>query len=239
MKPELERPDSPRSLDELLARARGLAGWTITMLGKRVGHRVPKTLRWNKGFVGMCVELALGAKSKSAPEPDFPHLGVELKTIPVRPDGRPTESTHVCAATLDGSDGPTFRDTLVYRKLARVLFVPVEDVEGTPLGARRLGMPFLWTMGAEDEAVIERDWRDIAGRIRAGEVDEVSGREGVALQLRTKAQTALDTTLAMGDEGWLVAMRPRAWYLRASFTGVLVRRAFGLDPAPEPGGDRG
>jgi len=213
-----------------MARARGLAGWTIRMLGKRVGHRVPKTLRWNKGFVGMCVELALGAKAKSTPEPDFPHLGVELKTIPVRLDGRPTEATHVCVAALDGRDGPTFRDSLVYRKLARVLFVPVEDVDAVALADRRLGMPFLWTMSPEDEAMIAHDWSEIGARIRVGEVDEVTGREGVALQLRTKAQTAADLTHAIGDEGWLVAMRPRAWYLRPSFTGAIVRRAFGLGP---------
>lgn len=227
---DLDRPDSPGSLDDLLSRARKLAGCTVAMVGKRIGHRVPKTLRWNKGFVGMCVEVALGAKQKSAPEPDFPHLGVELKTIPVRPDGRPTESTHVCTAVLDGSEGTSWRDTLVYRKLAKVLFVPVEDVEGVPLCERRFGMPWLWIMGPDDEAVLEQDWRDIAGRIRAGEADAITGREGVALQLRTKANTASDMTAAVGDEGWLVAMRPRAWYLRPSFTGALLRRAFALDP---------
>jgi len=230
MSARIERPDSPATIEVLLERARRLAGLSIAALGKRVGHRVPTTLRWNKGFVGACVERALGAKQKSAPEPDFPHLGVELKTIPVRPDGRPTESTHVCVCALDGSERPTFRESLVYRKLARVLFVPVEDRDDTPLAERRLGMPWLWVMGPDEEAVLARDWADIMGRIRAGEVDAVTGRDGEALQIRTKAQTAAETTAAVGDEGWLVDVRPRAWYLRPSFTGALLRRAFALDP---------
>lgn len=225
---ELDRPDSPASLDVLLVRAQGLAGLSIAMLGKRVGHRVPTSLRGHKGFIGMCVELALGAKSKSAPEPDFPHLGVELKTIPVRADGRPTESTHVCVASLDGTEDRAWRASLVYRKLASVLFVPVHDDDALALQDRRLGMPFLWHMGADEEAVLAGDWAALTARIRAGEIDAISGAEGVALQLRPKAQTATDTTQAVGDEGWLVAVRPRAWYLRPSFTGTILARAFGL-----------
>lgn len=229
---EIVRPDSPASLEVLLARARGLAGVTVGALAQRVGHRAPQDLGGHKGFIGMCVELALGAKAKSSPEPDFPHLGVELKTIPFRADGRPTESTHVCVAALDGSEGHEWRASLVYRKLARVLFVPVEDPPGVALRDRRIGMPWLWIMGPDEEAVLARDWAELTARIHAGEVDEIKGADGVALQLRPKAQTAADMTTAIGDDGWLVSMQPRAWYLRPSFTGALIRRAFGLDLPP-------
>ncbi|MFO0746184.1 MAG: MutH/Sau3AI family endonuclease [Myxococcota bacterium] len=217
----LDRPDSPPTLEALLQRARGLAGKSVAMLGKQVGHRVPRSLHGHKGFVGMCVELALGAKAKSSPEPDFPHLGVELKTIPVRSDGRPTEATHVCVAALDGSELREWRASLVYRKLARVLFVPIEDPPDTALRDRRIGMPWLWLMGPDEEAVLQRDWSELGARIRAGEVDSIRGVDGVALQLRPKSQTAADTTAGIGDEGWLVSTQPRAWYLRPS----LHRRA--------------
>lgn len=223
---DLDRPDSPATIDALLTRARGLAGLTIAALGKRVGHRVPRDLRGHKGFVGMCVELALGAKAKSSPEPDFPHLGIELKTIPVRGDGLPTESTYVCQASLDGSEERDWRGSSVYKKLARVLFVPIEDPPDVTLAKRRIGMPFLWIMGASEEAELITDWTMLSERIRMGELGELTTVQGAWLHLRPKAQTHADRTSAVGEDGWMVPMQPRAWYLRPAFTARLLARAF-------------
>lgn len=219
-------PAAPESREALLARARGLAGRTVGELARVLGYRVPKDLRGNKGFVGQLVELGLGARGGSDPEPDFPELGVELKTLPITPAGRPIESTYVCMARLDARETTDYATSYVAKKLARVLFVPLV-VDDAPLGDRRFAMPFWWEPGPEDLARLAADFAALHARVRLGEVEDVRAVEGAVLQLRPKAMSRDDRTLGRSEEGWLVAVRPRGWYLRASFTAELVRRAFG------------
>jgi len=213
-------------LPELLARARGLAGMSVAELGRWLGFRVPSDLKGHKGFIGQLVEVALGARAGSDPEPDFPALGVELKTLPVTPEGRPVESTYVCLARLDGREALTWNDSFVAKKLARVLFVPIEASAAT-LGERRLGMPFFWEPSHADTARLAADFERLAGRVRIGEVEELTGHDGEVLQLRPKAMSRDERTVGVSSDGWLTEVRPRGWYLRATFTAELIVRAFG------------
>jgi DNA mismatch repair protein MutH len=221
-------PPPPEDLPTLMARARGLTGRTVSEVAARAGYLTPRDLGAHKGFVGQLVERALGAEGGSEARPDFPHLGIELKTLPVRADGSPCESTFVSKAVIDGSEPFDFQETALWAKLARVLFVPVEGAREVAVGARRFGMPFLWEPGSEERAALEADWRELAGRIREGELETVTARDGVILQLRPKALDALERSPGVGDGGWLVPMQPRGWYLRRTFTASLVARAFGL-----------
>jgi len=200
---------------------------TVGELARARGFRVPTDQRGHKGFVGQLVELGLGASAGSDPEPDFPALGVELKTLPVSAEGRPAESTYVCLARLDGRESVAFEDSYVAKKLARVLFVPVVANAGAALAERRFGMPFMWEPGPEDAARLAADFERLGARVRLGQIDELRAHEGEILQLRPKAMNRDDRTLGVSEEGWLVAVRPRAWYLRATFTAELVQRAFG------------
>lgn len=68
---------------ELLAKAQWIAGFTLGEIAEQLNMTVPPDLRRDKGWVGMLIETALGAKAGSKPEQDFAHLGIELKTIPV------------------------------------------------------------------------------------------------------------------------------------------------------------
>jgi DNA mismatch repair protein MutH len=244
MEPHNPMPPTPESLPELLARARGLAGQTVGELARAQGFRVPRDLRRHKGFVGQLVERGLGARAGSEPEPDFPSLGVELKTIPLSPKGRPMESTYVCLARLDGRESERFEASFVAKKLARVLFVPVVFTDDEPLAERHFGMPFLWEPSAEDQRRLATDFERLGARIRLGQVERVRGHEGVVLQLRPKALKRNDMTMGVSEDGWVVAVRPRGWYLRATFTAELVRRAFsaqlgGWCQTSEPGWIRG
>jgi DNA mismatch repair protein MutH len=220
-------PPPPEDLPTLMARARGLTGRTVADVAARAGFIAPRDLGAHKGFVGQLVERALGAHGGSDARPDFPHLGVELKTLPVRQDGAPLESTFVSKAVIDGSEPFAFNETALWAKLARVLFVPVEGERALTVGARRFGMPFLWEPAPEDRAALEADWRELSGRIREGELEAVTAREGQILQLRPKALDATERSAGVGDGGWLVPMQPRGWYLRRAFTASLVARAFG------------
>jgi DNA mismatch repair protein MutH len=216
-------PPPPDCTDTLLERARALAGYDLATIAGRFGTPVPRDLRRNKGWIGTLVETALGATASSKPLPDFPHLGVELKTIPVTSDGQPRESTYVCVAPIDGSMARTWEASWVRKKLSTVLWVPVLG-EGAP-GTRRLGTPWLWSPSADELAVLERDWTELAEIIALGEHWQLNSRHGEALQIRPKAANSRDRVWTLGDEGEWVRDVPRGWYLRPSFTRALIQRA--------------
>ena len=208
----------PASEAELLARARGLAGRTLDEVAADVGLRVPD-LRRHKGFVGELLERALGATGANRAEPDFPGLGVELKSLPVDPTGRPRESTWVCTAPLDEAFRGAWEASWVRRKLARVLFVPVVQLE-----PRVFGAAFLWSPDADEDALLRRDWAEVAEAVALGEMWRVTGRMGRALQVRPKGSSAGERAWVLGDDDWVSEMR-RGFYLRPSFTAAVLARA--------------
>jgi DNA mismatch repair protein MutH len=210
----------PDSEAELLARAELLAGRSVAWLAAREGVACPDDLRRDKGFIGNLLETALGATAGSRAEPDFPALGVEMKTLPVDARGRPRESTYVCTAPLDGSMARTWEASWVRHKLSRVLWIPV--VGDGPPGERRLGAPVLWRPTPEEEAVLRADWEALAEAIALGETWQLEGRRGRALQLRPKAAHAREMRWVLDDQGEWVRVNPRGFYLRPAFTRALL-----------------
>lgn len=216
--------DKPRDLDELKSLARALAGCRLEQLALVQSVAVPQDLRRTKGWVGSLVERALGVQDTTFAGPDFPELGVEIKTLPVDSRGRPRESTWVCSAPLDGSLAADWRASSVWAKLARVLWVPVEAAAEIPVGQRRIGTPLLWSPSAREEATLREDWEELSELIRLGCVEDVDARIGTWLQVRPKAAHGRSTTWTLGQDATWVLANPRGFYLRASFTAALLER---------------
>lgn len=217
---------APESEAELFARARALAGQSVLQVARAAGRAVPGEMLRAKGFVGGLVEQVLGASAGSRAEPDFPTLGVELKTLPVSSEGRPLESTNVCTLPPREMLVAEYATSLVRKKLARVLWVPVEGSRALPLAERRFGEPLLWSPDAAEEAVLRADWELIAERFARGQADTITGHLGVALQMRPKAASSRARRLAYDEDGATVLDLPRGFYLRASFTREIVRRGY-------------
>jgi DNA mismatch repair protein MutH len=209
----------PTSLEQLLRRALALDGLSLGELSARLGLPAPPDdSRRCKGRAGELIEQALGASSGSLDQPDFPALGVELKSIPIDALGRVRESTFVCSIDLAATEREEWEGSRVWRKLARVLFVPVQAAAGIPPAARRLGTPRLWRPSDEEQRVLRADWCDLSGRIAVGGIDEIDARLGAALQIRPKARRGSERTAGRGPEGELLPTVPRGFYLRARFT---------------------
>lgn len=212
----------PRSEHQLMDRARALAGHPLATIAKRHAMPVPATLHRAKGWTGTLIERALGATAGSRAEPDFPHLGIELKTLPVDDRGRPRQSTYVCVAPLSTAELGDWSDSWARRKLARVLWVPIVG-DGHP-GDRRVGTAFVWSPDEADEAVLKADWEEFAALVALGDLARIDGRLGKALQVRPKAADASARTWALDDGAHWVRDLPRGFYLRPSFTGELLAR---------------
>jgi DNA mismatch repair protein MutH len=216
----------PSSEAELLARADALAGQRLAELAAAHGHVVPVDLRRAKGWVGTLIEAALGASSASRDCPDFEALGIELKTLPIGDNGKPCESTFVCTVDLLEIGRTEWPASRLRRKIARVLWVPVEGERRIPVGARRVGTPLLWSPSPEEEAALRLDWEEIAGLIGRGELERITGHIGCHLQARPKAATGRSRRRSMDAEGRAVDALPRGFYLRARFTEGLLARHY-------------
>lgn len=219
----------PRSIDELLARARALEGSRIGDLLRELGCEASDDPVRTKGSAGETLERALGASGGSSRVRDFPDLGVELKTIPVSAEGIPLESTYVCTLTLGDAESQEWETSWVRAKLARVLFVPHVGPHGAAWQERVIGAPLLWSPTQDQEGVLRGDFDDVLGLIGVGRVEELTAHRGRWLQVRPKARDGSVRTIAWGADGEAIATVPRGFYLRARFTGALL-----VDPAAMP-----
>lgn len=220
-------PDAPPATEAgLLSRAEGIAGRTLAYLAEGLGRPVPHDLTRHKGWVGQLVEAALGCTAGSAAGPDFPNLGIELKTIPIDAAGVPKETTFVCTAPLTDIGTLPWQDSPVRAKLARVLWIPVEAHKQIPMGERRVGSPCIWSPDAEEDARLEADWNELSGLVADGFVESITAHRGHWLQIRPKAANRKQRTWGEDDEGDPIRTLPRGFYLRRSFTAELLARRF-------------
>lgn len=215
-------PPPPDSVETLLARARAIAGRNLGELAADAAIDLPPDTRRDKGIVGELLECALGADAGGADAPDFAGLGVELKTLPVGRDGRPKQSTFVCTIRLDDAGDTRWRDSRVYRKLARVLWVPVEAEPDIPLSARRVGRALLWSPSPDQEAALQADWEELMALFGAGAHDQITAHLGQHLQVRPKAARASIMANARDEHGAPIRTAPRGFYLRPTFTAALL-----------------
>ena len=223
---QVTRIAPPRDETELLRRARALAGVSLLELATRMGQLLPQHPRRAKGWIGLLVEQALGADGACRAVPDFAALGVELKTIPVDRRGRCQESTFVCTIPVGEIGQVEWEASRVRRKLARVLWVPVESEPGIGFGDRRLGHALLWSPSPKEEADLRFDWEELAGLIGRGESDRITGHLGQYLQVRPKAASSRSRCVGADRDGARELTLPRGFYLRARFTQALLRRHF-------------
>ncbi len=218
------RGAAPFSEGELLERARGLGGYTLGELGEELGVAVPESAARAKGLAGQLLEKMLGATASSRAEPDFVELGIELKTIPLDSTGKPKESTFVCSISLAAMADTDWENSTVWKKLRKVLFVPVEAASQTPLRDRRVGRAFLWAPTSEEQMALRRDWERLAEMIARGDVERISGHLGEVLQVRPKAASGRSRRRAPDEEGAVQWTMPRGFYLRPAFTRSVLAR---------------
>jgi len=218
----------PVDVVELMYRAQQLAGLTLGELAEQLALTLPKDLKRDKGVVGQMLEQALGASSGSKAEPDFPHLGIELKTLPINSAGQPLESTYVCVAALTDVNLQRWQDSWVCRKLQRVLWVPIWAERSLPLANRVIGSAFLWQPNLQQQQLLQQDWEELMELIVLGGIDQIRGAHGKVLQLRPKAANAKALTAAIGKDGQPIQTLPRGFYLKTSFTAELLQQQFSI-----------
>jgi len=210
-------------LEALLGHARALVGVSLADLADGMGLPVPVGAVRTKGWPGQIIERELGAGEGRGP--DFAALGVELKTVPVDPDLTPRESTAVCQIDPIAISGESWETSYVRHKLARVLWVALAvPPDGRDVGDRRVAAVRLWAPAPAEELVLRADFElFVRGFFRVGRGGEITGHQGVALQVRPKGRNAADLRSAYGPDGAPVRIGKSGFYLRPSFVGPIIR----------------
>ncbi|GGW63706.1 DNA mismatch repair protein MutH [Alishewanella tabrizica] len=218
----------PHTSAELLLACQRIAGLTLGQLAAELALPVPDNLLKDKGWVGQLMEQALGASAGSQALPDFPELGIELKTLPISQQGKPLESTYVCTAPLIGITGQQWEDSWVCRKLSHVLWLPILAERKLPLKDRIIGQGFLWQPDSEQQALLRQDWEELMELISLGGIAKIRGAHGKVLQLRPKAADSKALTRAVGINGEPIQTLPRGFYLKSGFTQAILQQHFQL-----------
>ena len=209
---------------QLLARAQSIAGMTFGELAQQLQIPVPPNLKRDKGWVGILIEMALGATAGSKAEQDFAHLGIELKTIPINAQGFPLETTFVSLAPLIQNSGVNWQNSHVRHKLSKVLWIPNEGERHIPLAERHIGAPILWQPSPHQEARLRQDWEELMDYIVLGKLDQITARLGDVLQLRPKGANSKALTKGIGKNGEIIDTLPLGFYLRKAFTHEILQQ---------------
>ncbi len=214
----------PESILELMKRAESMAGKTIGDLASQFNIDAPANLKTQKGWQGQFIETCLGANSGNLSQPDFQHLGIELKTLPIDYQGKVQESTYVCVVNLKPGQLQLWQNSGVYKKLNHVLWVPIAKNSNEETYLSRIATPFLWQASVQELNLLRQDWEYVMDRVSLGEVDQITARDGEILQVRPKAANARATTQTIGPEGAIIDTLPRGFYLRSKFTQSLLNQ---------------
>lgn len=217
----------PTSEAVLLNRSSKLSGISFSELAARYHQTLPTSLKQAKGLVGQLLEYALGASAGNLPEPDFPNLGIELKTIPIDANGQPRESTYVCTAPINlHAETETWAESRVRKKLARVLWVPVEADPHIPLAERHIGTAQLWSPDPHTEAILRQDWEELTHMLHLGQTDNLSAKIGTYLQIRPKAAHSRVLNRGINELGEEILINPKGFYLRTVLTQKILAACY-------------
>lgn len=227
-KKELPSPLSwpePTSLVELEQRLQRLLGRSIAELSQLALLQAPNNSKGAKGYIGLLIELFLGAHAHNLPSPDFVNLGIELKTMPVGFDLMPQESTFICNADLAPNGFVPFTQSALYHKLKKILFVLILAPHNPRLnlGERRVLGYFFFHLSAPVSQIIETDYNEFQEMLLAGQAQEINGTMGTIVQLRPRANKFNELISITNHEGEYAYVKPRGYYLRASFTRQLLQ----------------
>ncbi|WP_041367027.1 DNA mismatch repair endonuclease MutH [Methylophaga frappieri] len=212
----------PASESELMERCRAISGKTLGQLAASADVVVPKDLRRHKGWVGGFLESLLGADAGTSARPDFTQLGIELKTLPLAATGMPKESTYVCTVDMSEYGEMPWEQSWLRRKLAKVLWLPVEGVSAVPLIDRYVGMGFLWSPDSQQAALLRQDWEELMEMLLTVGPESVTARQGEVLQIRPKAANSRMQVAGLTMDGEQTQINPRGFYLRPAFTKAIL-----------------
>ncbi|WP_438317965.1 Sau3AI family type II restriction endonuclease [Sporosarcina sp. FA9] len=184
-----------------------------------------------KGQLGQIVEESFfGYEINSKSEPDFAHLGIELKVTPVKRNKNRTFSAkerlvlNIINYHLEVKS--SFYDSSFWKKNEEILIMFYEWIPLVKRADYRIIKSYLHNFTEEDLEIIKQDWYIISSKIKAGLAHELSEADTNYLAASTKgANKSSLRSQPFSDE---MAMQ-RAFSLKQSYMTALFRKVISSD----------
>lgn len=170
--------DEPWKHDEslLMKRANSIVGKRLVDLEKEIERLDGVSRVLTKAGAGYVIERYFGIRANSEDEPDFPSLGIELKSVPLREkNGFLTVKEPLSLNMLNYIKEykcENINQSSLYRKNRRTLFVSYL-YSGEKRSQYRVMHAFLWIMNDAVLGELRPDFERIIQKIRAGKATDL------------------------------------------------------------------
>lgn len=175
--------------------------------------------RRRKGAFGNAVEeYYFKYKLNSDSAPDFPEVGLELKTTPLKQNskGDLVAKERLVVTMIDYMSvvNEDFEHSQFLKKMDDVLLISyLYEQEKNPLDYV-VELVFRWGIPEEDLPQFKSDWETVVKKVREGHAEDISGSDTLYLEACTKGASSADKRAQPYSD---VLAKPRAWALKASY----------------------
>ena len=161
----------------------------------------------------------------SRPTADFDGAGLELKSTPLKKNGKgelsAKERLVISQINYMTVVNEEFEHSHLMEKAKNILLVSyLYEPDKSPLDYE-IQSAVQWRFPSEDLPQIKRDWEMVVNKVRAGHAEDISGSDTLYLEACTKAK---DSSVKTGQPFSNVPAKPRAWALKASYMTAIQRR---------------
>ena len=182
-----------KSREELLKKAKWLEGKKLKDISKAVQSSDKSSRVKTKGTVGEVIEGGyFGIPKNNTPYPDIRHLGVELKTCPLKYD----EETAMFSVKeplslnminyMEEYKHARIVDSSFYKKNKLVLFVCYVHDKSKKRSEYTIKYVFYWRIDSKVIKELEPDYKRIIALIKAGKATEIHQKDNRYLTLCPK-----------------------------------------------------
>lgn len=209
-------PYKPDDRDSILAYAQKLVGSTLRA---HIDVDAIDDPARRKGSFGNAVEeYYFKYDINSNSNPDFDQVGIELKTTPLKYNGKGNlvSKERLVITMINYRDvvNETFETSHLLAKASNILLISyLYEKDKDPLDYP-IKVVALWGLPEEDMPVFKKDWKTVVNKVRAGKAHEISGSDTLYLEACTKAAKATDRRTQPFSN---IPAKPRAWALKASY----------------------
>jgi len=166
--------------DELMQRAQWLVGKTLIEIVSEINQSDAHSRVTTKAGVGYAIEKGFfGIDMNSTAGADIPHLGIEVKTCPLKYNTARTKLSVKEPLSLnminynDEVSHPNLKDSSLYKKNRKVLFIFYIHDEAVPRSQYEIKYVFLWEMTDTVLAELQPDYTKIIQKIKDGKAHEI------------------------------------------------------------------
>lgn len=159
----------------------------------------------SKDAVSSIIKKAIGFKDIKSEIKEFEQLGIQIKTIPVRPtDNYPWESTSFPAMKLKEFVEEDWDSSIFSTYVQKILFVPIyrdeRKASESPIGERIIGKAFYWSPSLYEVHTIKKEWNEYKKEVLDGKAQTHS--------VKQKSRTIHVSDLSKESETNIIHMRP-------------------------------